>query len=178
MEFSPELFKVCMSYCPETGLLTWRERPPEHFKLPHIHKAWNTRRAGKPALNAMTGFGYRAGLLFGKTLRAHRAAWAIHTGEMPDVIDHINGNRADNRIANLRSVSAIENRRNQKIPSHNTSGVIGVTWNKQFGLWAAIITVDGRNILLGRFADKADAVIARAAGEVKYGFHKNHGREK
>ena len=91
-------------------------------------------------------------------------------------IDHENGDRSDNRIANLRDVPPSENMRNVKRHITNTSGHVGVFWYKPRNKWVARITVNYTLHHLGYFTDIADAIAARKAAEIFYGFHKNHGR--
>jgi len=84
-------------------------------------------------------------------------------------IDHINGNTLDNRKKNLRIVTHKQNMRNQrKLPSNNTSGHIGVTWNKINKNWVAQIKINKKNIRLGSFYNIDDAVKARRNAEEKY----------
>lgn len=112
----------------------------------------------------------------GRKYMAHILAWLYHYGEWPSgEIDHINHNRLDNRISNLRVVSRAENGRNQSICSRNKSGVCGVYMNKSMGKWHAQIRVDGKAIHIGYFDDINDAAAARKKAEEKYGFHENHG---
>lgn len=166
-----------LDYCPETGALTWKPRPVEMFKTARDWKAWSTRFAGMPAFAAPDSRGYLQGKILGKVRLAHRIAWALFHGEWPvDQIDHINGNRADNRISNLRVVTNAENARNQKRRGDSTSGATGVYLHKQRGKWGAHITVDGRKKHIGLFQDFSSAVSARKAAEVERGFHLNHGR--
>jgi hypothetical protein len=121
--------------------------------------------------------GYRGVRINGKLYRAHRIIWAMHTGQWPeDELDHINGDRLDNRLENLRPVSCQENMRNAKRYCNNKSGVMGVYWHKAAGKWRAQIMVNGRQIHLGYFAAKEEAIAARKAAETMYGFHENHGR--
>ena len=91
-------------------------------------------------------------------------------------VDHINGIRSDNKWSNLRHATQLENTRNRKKSSRNKSGVTGVIWDKSKEKWQARIGVCGKSITLGRFDDFDSAVISRKLAEVKYGFHKNHGR--
>lgn len=109
---------------------------------------------------------------------AHRLAWLYMTGKFPDQqIDHINHNRTDNRLVNLRAATPSENQRNKRLGKNNTSGVCGVHWDKRTGKWRARITLPiSRVMSLGSFSDKAEAIRARKAAEVKYGFHANHGK--
>lgn len=171
----------------EAGTLTWKTRPLEHFKTERDRKTWNTRYAGKPALNCNSQ-GYLNGKLTisGKVylLRQHRILWAMHAGEWPsDQIDHINGNKLDNCISNLRVVTNQENSRNRKRNRNNTTGVTGVYFNKQNGKWVATIFVDGKLICLrcadtgkAHFEHKIDAIYARYYAEQDFGYHENHGR--
>lgn len=76
-------------------------------------------------------------------------------------VDHINGNRLDNRRANLRLCTRVQNAKNR--PSAK-----GVTWHKQLGKWQASIKADGRNIYLGVFADFGEALQVRRAAELQY----------
>ena len=97
------------------------------------------------------------------------------TGAQPKgEIDHINGQRADNRAANLRDVDKAENQKNAARRSDNTSGVTGVYWDKTSKRWRATL----RSTTVGGFERKEDAVAARLAAQRAHGFHENHGREK
>ena len=72
-------------------------------------------------------------------------------GYMPNQIDHINHNRLDNRIVNLRSVSNINNTLNCSLSKNNRSGFTGVTWDKPRNVWTSRIMVHGKNLYLGSF---------------------------
>lgn len=138
----------------------------------------NTRYAGNEALTSHDAYGYNHGNFCKGTHKAHRVAWALYYGGWPTGhIDHINGVRNDNRIINLRSVSMQENSKNMKIPSRNTSGVIGVYYNKECGKWVAQINIDKKMVWLGFFETKLAAINARKESETKNGYHKNHGRK-
>jgi hypothetical protein len=164
-----------LEYCPDTGRLLWRERARERFSTLRGYATWNSRYAGKEAGTPFTG--YISISIHKNRILAHRIAWAMYFGEWPEAdIDHINGDRRDNRIKNLRSVSRGENRKNSAMHSRNTSGVSGVDWFKPAQLWRARIHDDGKEITLGYFKDMDSAVAARKAAEPKYGYHPNHGR--
>ena len=114
------------------------------------------------------------------THRVHRVIWLMVTGRLPESqIDHINGETADNRWANLRGVSVEENHKNMKKSRRNVSGVVGVSFNKRDKRWRADIGAGPgkRAIYLGYFKTKAEAVAVRKAAEKKHGYHPNHGRE-
>ena len=84
------------------------------------------------------------------------------------VVDHINMNPLDNRKCNLRICTMQQNNFNKKEQTNNTSGRVGVTWDKQTNKWRAQIQVDGKSIKLGRFKNKEDAIKAREEAELKY----------
>jgi len=155
-----------LSYDPETGHLYWREysgHPPK----------WNGRCAGKRAFTAVSN-GYHVGNLDGRKYYAHRLVFALHFGEWPEQVDHINHDRLDNRAANLRAASPGINSKNSPKNSRNTSGVTGVG-RKPSSRWYARIKVDGADVYLGTFDTSTEAAAVRKAAEAKYGFHPNHG---
>lgn len=175
---SQEYLKECFSYDPDSGILTWRVRPLEHFKNSHRMNNWNSRYSGKKAGWA-SGHGCLSVRINRKRYGAHRIIWKLETGSWPAAeIDHINGNPSDNRMSNLREVTRQENLRNASLRCDNSSGVTGVHWYAASRKWMAQIRVDRKNIHLGYFAYKPNAIAARKAAEIKYGFHKNHGRAK
>lgn len=118
---------------------------------------------------------YLCGRTGGKTYYAHRIIWKWLYGDEPKFIDHINQNRQDNRVENLRAVSKSENCRNTSIGKRNTSGHLGVQWDTRRKCWRAEIKVNKKNIHLGRFTTKEEAVQARKTAEREHGFHPNHG---
>ena len=104
--------------------------------------------------------------------------WSLYTGIWPtQEIDHINGDRGDNRKSNLREVDAFLNHQNSKIRYDNKSGKTGVSFNKAQKKWVVNIGDNGRPVFLGAFANIQDAISAREAAEVSFGYHENHGRE-
>ena len=165
------------------GTLIWRVRPLKYFASTGYGGAkgararWNAQHLGEPALNTLSVQGYRVGAIFGRMYRSHRVIWAMHCGEWPEEqIDHINGIRDDNRIDNLRAVCGFDNMRNQKRHENNTSGFTGVSWDEASQKWFVQIRANGRSKYLGIFEELSDAVAARKAANIKYGFHENHGR--
>jgi hypothetical protein len=108
----------------------------------------------------------------------HRLVWIYHFGEMPDglQIDHINHNRADNNISNLRLVTPKENLMNKSLYKKNISGQTGV--KKQGNSWESQININGKLKCLGSFKNLEDAIKARKEAEILHGYHPNHGREK
>lgn len=176
-DITPSVVKELLNYDLKTGLLYWRKRDRKWFKRDQAHGMWNKRYAGKHALCTLDKYGYRSGALFGIPYRAHRVVWAHQTGAWPEgEIDHINGVTSDNRISNLRDVSHLENSRNRARRPQKYDGVTGVRWVPRERGWRAYIGVKGEMLYLGIYDDRDDAIAARKAAEVKYGFHPNHGR--
>lgn len=176
MTLSPEYIRTRLDYSADTGRFTWRRSEPHG-------KAWNTRFEGKEAFTYKSKRGYLVTNVRyeGKPvlLLAHRVAWAHHYGEWPSgQIDHIDGNRLNNRVGNLRDVTSAENAKNMARSSANTSGVTGVYLHSQTGKWTAQINAFGHKVGLGCFEKWEDAVIARKAAERVLGYHPNHGRSK
>lgn len=165
-----------LSVDPAAGTLTWKQRSLDEFGGSDAAcRSWNKRMAGKPALNSVSNYGYLRGNIFNRGQLAHRVIFAMHFGYWPSEVDHINGSRTDNRIANLREVTRSENTRNKRIPSNNTSGHHGVGWDKQAGKWRAQIKSGGKANTIGLFAEKSEAIAARKDAEVRLKFHPNHG---
>ena len=158
--------KSQLSYNPSTGVFNWL-------------KGKQGRSTKKPAGSIHKSLGYSRIMLDGELYYAHRLAWLFVNGKMPkEEIDHINKQRHDNSINNLREVSNGENLRNQSMQKRNTSGVTGVRWESNRKKWLAQIGVNGSTIKLGRFKQLSDAKKAREDAELKYNFHPNHGKIK
>lgn len=151
-----------VSYDPTTGVFVWRSTA----------KTRNGVKAGDVA-GYYSSKGYRKITIDGREQLAHRLAWLYVHGVWPtNQIDHINGDRADNRIVNLREATNTENQQNRPKPSKaNTSGYPGVSYRKDRGYWRARITVDGALINLGQFATaEAAAAAYQAAKEIHHPF--------
>jgi hypothetical protein len=121
--------------------------------------------------------GYLKIQIFGKVYCAHRIAWLIYYGKHPEYgIDHIDGDKLNNAISNLRDADQLENSKNAKLSIANKSGFTGVTWAVHRNKWRSRIMFEGKDITLGFFSDIEDAISARKSANKKYGFHVNHGR--
>jgi hypothetical protein len=108
--------------------------------------------------------------------QAHRLAWLYMYGRLPTTqLDHIDHNRSNNAISNLREVSISENSKSKRLYKANKSGHHGVIWDPCNNNWRARIGVNGKTINLGSFKNKDDAIAARKAGEHEYEYHENHG---
>ena len=135
---------------------------------------------GLAVKNEKAGFvgsaGYvRVGLL-GKEYREHRLIYLYHHGHLPEFVDHIDGNRLNNHIENLRQATRAENNRNSKINSKNVSGVKGVHWNKKANKWESYCGVNGKRHYLGIYTNKEDAIkVVKEFREIHHGEFFNHG---
>lgn len=174
-DISKELLIELLDYRPGTGDFFWKERSIKYFPTENVRNLWNSQFAGKKAGHRMAG-GYWVIGLFNKPHYAHRLAWIIEYGVVPSYVDHINHNRDDNRIENLRSVSRMENEKNQRLSSRNKSGICGVSWVKRDGNWQTYINIYKCRITLGNFYDFFQACCARKRAEVRFGYHANHGK--
>ena len=103
--------------------------------------------------------------------RLHRAIWAMVYGSWPtSEIDHINGDRRDNRLVNLRHVSRQQNAKNQGIRTDNKTGHKGVSWSNGKKKWVAFISLGGKSKNLGAYNDILEAVEAyRRASQMFHG---------
>ena len=175
-----ELLKV-LRYDKKTGKLFWRKRSISTFtdgpnvSANSICKNWNNRFANKEAFTT-NNQGYLSGRYKNCTYSSHRVIWKMIYGTEPNIIDHIDGDRSNNKIQNLRSVDIADNAKNQRLYAVNTSGTSGITWKKINKKWEARISVNGRRVYLGVFSSKQKAIETRKQAEIKYGFHRNHGR--
>lgn len=178
---SARLLRRLIDYNPSTGEIRWKKRPVWMFSH-GMHgsaknaEVWNGKHAGQVA-GHITFQGYVAVSIFKNRYLVHRLAWVIVSGKSPgDQIDHINGDRLDNSIANLRDVSISENCRNQALQRRSKARCHGVRWHKRDRAWTAHIKTNGVQKHLGTFASEQAAIDARKAAERELGFHPNHGR--
>ena len=171
---SPELLRKLLRYEPETGKLFWLPRTPDFFEPGKYSRnrrcaVWNARYAHKEALAAKHGNGYLSGALFDQRMFSHRAIWAIQTGNWPTLqIDHIDGDRANNKWSNLRQASRSENMRNMRSHKGSTSKYLGVSWGARDKKWVACIWTNGQRVSLGSHANEIDAAIAYDKAAAQY----------
>lgn len=153
-----ELFEWLL-YSSTTGQFTWLKRPSNRVKV------------GDVAGTKMK-IGYLCIQLKGQSFYAHRLAWFYMLGEYPSAeIDHVNMVKDDNRWSNLRLASKKQNTENRRALKNNTSGHMGVYWLPRQRKWLAKIVHNGRQIHLGLYSDKSDAVAARVSGEREFFSH-------
>lgn len=151
-----ERLKELLSYDPLTGVFLWR-----------VAK----KRGGSPGDRAgySQSNGYVVIRVDRKLCKAHRLAWLFHYGEIPDrEVDHINLDKSDNRISNLRLATRSQNRSNVRAYKNSTSGQKGVTPHRMTGKWQATISINGKQKYLGLFEDRevAASAYAKAAQEL------------
>lgn len=174
---TPAGLSEILHYDPATGKLTWKCRALDTFSPEATQRTasnWNMRFAGKEAFTRVSTEGYRSTNIIDRYYAAHRVAWAIYYGVWPNgEIDHINGDRQDNRIANLRDVAKIENAKNMRRSRANTSGFAGVRLHA-CGRWEARLSQRS----LGLFGSAQEASRARVDAARMAGYHPNHGGER
>ena len=138
--------REAFAYDPQTGILTWAKAPAKRVK------------AGAAA-GTITRDGYVNVTFHRRPYRAHRIAWMLSTGNWPTgEIDHIDGNRTNNRLANLRDVSRKTNAQNRRFARKNSkSGLIGATWSEERKNWSASIMLNGKLKRVGTFNSAQEA---------------------
>jgi hypothetical protein len=142
-----------LRYDPTTGIFVWSKSPARVIKAGTV-----AGRLGRD--------GYIAIQIKGRLYFAHRLAWLYVNGVWPkNQIDHINGNRSDNRIENLREATRKQNGENRRVVSTTRSGKTGVTWNERYGVWYARIMHNKKPIHLGAFKNLDAAIAVRVAAE-------------
>jgi HNH endonuclease len=142
--FNQKDVRELLDYNQETGIFMWK-------------KSRRGIQVGKP-LGTDNGFGYLRITVLGKSVYAHRLAWFYVHGNWPDQIDHINGNKSDNRIKNLRDVNVQQNAQNKiKAQKNSESQTLGVSWHKKAKKWQAHICVYKQRKYLGLFVNIEEA---------------------
>lgn len=151
--FTQIKLKEMLDYDQETGLFKWRTR-----------KA-NAVFPGDAA-GCLNNFGYVRIGIGRKSYMAHRLAWLYCYGEWPEtMIDHVNGNKSDNRITNLRKATRSQNTLNTKTHRNQTSKIRGVDWVKNRKKWMVRIQIEGARKTIGLFSSLDDAIKARKEAE-------------
>lgn len=161
MTLTVERLRSLASYNPATGEFVWIV-------------GRNGAAAGSPVGGRHRVKGYGEAMIDGVGYATHRLAWFCHYGTWPTgVIDHINGNRDDNRISNMRDVSVAVNNWNRTTSKHaRSNGLIGAHFNKRRQKWLAMIGVNYRQFYLGTFDTEQEAHAAYLAA--KHKLHQGH----
>lgn len=153
--FPLEIIRDRLSYNAETGVLSWIVVPSNNVQA--------ASRAG-----AVLKIGYRKIVMNNYQMYAHHVAWYMHHGKWPESqIDHVNGDRDDNRILNLRLATQAQQNFNTKLPCSNTSGHKGVARCSKTNRWRAYIVLNRKQKFLGNYDNFGSAVAARKAAEVE-----------
>lgn len=142
-DLTAETLREKLLYDALTGAFTWKVRA-------------SSRAGPGDSAGTVDSRGYLVVGVAGKQRSAHRLAWLYAYGSWPKFeIDHIDGNRLNNSLANLRDIKAVFNRQNQRRPkSNNSSGFLGVSLCAKTGRWLAHISLNGQAKHLGRFETK------------------------
>lgn len=166
-ELTQEYMREFFHYDPDTGVLTrikklsWKGNPLPCKQVP----------------KSMNFYGYLQVNVLGKPRFVHRLVFLYMEGSLPNEdVDHIDGDRLNNRWSNLRKVNRQDNLRNMGVRPDNTSGVVGVSFAKDRNKWHSYIHVgNGKRRTLGHFESFDAAVAARKTAEAEEGYHLNHG---
>jgi hypothetical protein len=147
-------FQERLEYNAETGEFTWLDD-------------FNAKRVGRRAGTTIGSKGYRTITIKKRRYYEHRIAWYMMTGNDPTglEIDHINGDKSDNRFSNLRMATCQQNRVNCGLSANNTSGYKGVTKNRK--AWITSIMKDRQYVYIGSFETPEEAAKAYDAKAVE-----------
>jgi hypothetical protein len=157
------LWEKLFEYDDEAGVLLWKEGLRRGKRAGSLRDSqWSRRQVRYTSEDKKTKYVWYE----------HRIIWSLVHGDIPEgyVIDHIDGDGCNNRIENLRCVTPQINSRNRKLPSTNTSGVMGVNWIKKKRRWRACIHHAGKFTALGTYKTFKEAVAARKAAEKVLGY--------
>jgi hypothetical protein len=157
---SLEIVESYIDYNPETGIGVWKRKRMGRGKQVKV---------GLPA-GTINNQGYIYIGLSGQRYAAHRLFWLLYYKKDPGdkFIDHIDQNRLNNKIANLRLVTKSQNGLNISLPAHNKTGIIGVHYCTTRQKFVALIKINNQTRYLGRFKNIEDAIAARKKAEIMY----------
>jgi hypothetical protein len=165
-DLNADVVRELLDYEPETGLFRWKKSRRRRTKVGAI--------AGGLHVDGYMQIKLKE---YGCCPFLHRLAFLIMTGDWPKgEVDHIDGVRTNNVWNNLRDTCRTENMCNRKLGSNNRSGIFGVSYLEGSNYWRCRITINKKEIQLGKFDNLLDAASARKSAEMSIGFHANHGR--
>lgn len=160
---SLERLQELLAYDKQSGVLIWKVKPVKS----RSDVGFNNKVGGKTA-NTVGRSGYLVVGIEKKYYLSHRIIWKLMTGADPvDQVDHVDGNRLNNRWSNLRAAANGQNIQNSRIRKDNVSGVKGVHWDAHRKKWRAVITVNGYQRRVGRFSDLKEAEAAMTVARAK-----------
>jgi hypothetical protein len=148
----------CFDY--KDGILYWKFRAANRIKV------------GSPAGSIDPSTGYHKTYVYGKFYKTHRVIFLYHHGYLPEFVDHIDGNKINNKIENLRPTTKSQNAMNQKVRADNKSGTKGVRWHKRDKKWLVELKVNSKSHSFGYFEDKelAELVAVEATNKLHQEF--------
>ena len=158
----------------------------KHFILNGVsgELIWRVTASSRAMAGSIAGSIHNKGYLMvrlkGNGYLAHRIVWLLTYGKYPNgMIDHIDGNKLNNSIYNLRDVNESINKKNSKKYSNNTSGYAGVKFNKKYNRWSACYRSENKNFHIGSFdtAQEANKAVIKAR-EANGEFTKRHGQKE
>lgn len=152
-DLTPELLHSLFRY--EDGKLLWKVSHNQRIKI------------GSEA-GTIDARGYRVVKFNGIVQKAHRVIFMMHHGFMPDYIDHVDGNRLNNKIENLRQATVQQNNHNASIRKDNKSGAKNVNWSNRLNKWIVQISCDGKKKHIGCFEDLELADLVAQEARNKY----------
>jgi len=182
VELTQEIVRELLDCDPKEGLLYWRERDVKwfsdnrYFSAAGMCQRWNTKNAGKLALNPDDGKGYGHGMIFGKDYQLHRVIFFYFNGWWPEEVDHIDGNPRNNKPSNLKESTRKENAKNLKTRSDSQSGYSGIYFDKERNKYQVAIRVDGRKKHYGRYDTLEESIKVWERAKEENNYSKNHGR--
>ena len=156
-------------YDPDTGHLFFKEQGVDEFKASGSISAqtrmlqWNSLWSGKRAFTAINGAGYHVGNLRRSVFLAHRIIWKMTYGDEPELIDHVNRIKTDNRLSNLRAATKRQNSWNAKLRSDNRSELKNIKRSSNGTKWVVYVVATDRVSYRGSFDCLGQAIAVRDA---------------
>ena len=143
---------------------------------------WKNRKSGvcfgKP-VGYVTRQGYKRVEVNGKSYAVHRLVYVMFNNSLPEQLDHIDCNKLNNRIENLRPASSAENSSNRNLRSDNQYGTKNIYFDKTNGKWIVQVRKHGKSYFFGRYKDKDHAAkVAKTARNLLHGEFANHGSKE
>lgn len=158
------------------GVMIWKYRSLDMCASLRSQSVWNVKFAGKPLVPQKAKIGYMTICIFNQKIYLHKVIWVMANKRYPvERIDHIDGNRLNNSLDNLREVSHADNCRNVGTQADTISKSMGVRQHKT-GRWSAYINPNKKQIHLGMYDEKEQAIKAFQEAAKSFGFHENHGK--
>lgn len=154
-ELSQSQLQDLFAYDSTTGALTYKTSPAKKIKI-------------NDKVGSLNGCKYLQVCINKKYYLVDRIIWLHQKNYIPTTLTHINKNKLDNRIENLKEVKRSTNNPNRAINSNNSSGYRGISYHKQTNKWRVVISINKKKIYLGGFVDINDAITAREKAEEFY----------